>query len=291
MCGCGASGTGPAATGTAHPRNRTVALAFGLAVTLFVAARQMGLLVVPVAVVGAALAVVRRRRHGWAMRRDRIVAWAVHAPSGSSSPTAFESVIAADLATASAPDPQSLRLARAIVSECPDPWQRELAAERLGRAEEILAKRGTPGDTKRDLWTTAAAWASMSTSVVLSSVLPLPTQPAVAICALALPVVVLTWSELCAAWGERPHRLAWTALLPPASTPFAVSERALAKLLVELAERDRTVLEGAAAHIDELRWSPVTARALARVDAARRVLTLVPAAGPGPAVAPARRTT
>ncbi len=290
MCGCGASGTGPAATAAAHPRHRTVALAFGLAVTLFIAARLIGLLVVPVATAGAVLAVIRRRRQRWVMRRNRVVAWAVHAPSGSSSPTAFESVIAADLAAASGPGRGSLWLARAVVSECPDPWQRELAAERLGRAEEILAKHGTADGIKRDLWT-AAAWASMSSVVVLSSVAPLPTPLAVAVCALALAVAVLTWSELCAAWGERPHRLAGTALVPSGSTPFALSERALVKLLVELAQTDRTVLDGAAAQIDQLRWSPVTARALDRVHAARRVVTLVPAASPASAAAQARRTT
>ncbi|MDQ4131521.1 MAG: hypothetical protein M3133_11135 [Actinomycetota bacterium] len=277
-------------TAAAHPRHRTVALALGLAVTLFVAARLIGLLIVPVAVAGAALAVVRRRRQRWVMRRNRVEAWAVHAPSGSSSPTAFEWVIAGDLAAASGADTSSLRLARAIVSECVDPWQRELAAERLGRAEEILATRGPARGANRDAWT-AAAWAAMSSLVVLSSVLPLPSPLAAAVCALALAVAVLTWSELCEAWGERPYRLARAALVPSHWTPFAVSEPALVKLLVELAGCDPAVLDGAAAHIDELRWSPVTARALARVDAARRVLTLVPAAGPGPAVAPARRTT
>ncbi len=143
---------------------------------------------------------------------------------------------------------------------------------------------------KRDVWT-AAAWASMSSLVVLSSVLPLPGPVAVAVCALALAVAVLTWSELCAAWGERPYRLGWTALVPSLSAPFAVSEPALVKFLIDLAGRDRTVLDGAAAHIDELRWSPVTARALGRVHAARRIVTLVPAARPRPAVAPARRTS
>lgn len=288
--GRGASGMGAGATAAAHPRHRTVALAFGLAVTLFVAARVIGLLVIPVAVAGAALAVVRRRRHGWAMRRDRIVAWALHAPSGSSSPTAFESVIVADLAAASGPGPGSLRLARAVVSECPDPWQRELAAERLGRAEGMLVMRRRAGGSKRDVWT-AAAWAAMSSSVALSSVLPLPSPLPVILCAVALPLAVLSWSELCATWGERPHRLAWTALLPPPSTPLALSERALVNLLVEMAHGDRTVLDGAAAQVDELRWSPVTARAYARVHAAREVVTVLPAAQPDPAAASARRAT
>jgi hypothetical protein len=78
---------------------------------------------------------------------------------------------------------------------------------------------------------------------------------------------------------------------PSASTPFAVSERALVKLLVELAENDRAVLDGAAAHIDELMWSPVISRAHARVQAARQVPTLAPAAPAAAAAVPARRTT
>lgn len=94
----------------------------------------------------------------------------------------LESVIATDLAAASGPDLGSLRLARAIVCECSDPWQRELAAERLGRAEEILVMRGNAAGTRRDL-RTATAWASMSSVVVVSPVLPLPNPLAVAVCA------------------------------------------------------------------------------------------------------------
>ncbi len=290
MCWPGAFGTGRGATVAANPRHRTIALAFALAMTLFVAGRAIGLLIVPVAVAGAALAVVRRHRQAWAVRRDRIVAWAVHPPSGSSSPSGLESAITADLAASSGPDVRSLRLARALVCECSDPWQRELAAERLGRAEEMLAMRGRAAGMKQDL-RTAAPWASMSSLVLLSSVLPVPSPLAGAVCALALAMAVLTWSELCAAWGERPYRLAWMAMVPSVSTPFAVSEPALVKFLIELAGHDRTVLDAAAAQIDELRWSPVTARALDRVHAARRVVTLVQAARPRLEPAPARRTT
>jgi len=130
----------------------------------------------------------------------------------------------------------------------------------------------------------------MSAAVVVALVFPVPRALAVTVCALALPVVVLTWGELCGAWGERPHRLARTALLPAMSTPFAVSEPALVEVLAELAQGDRTVFDSALVRLDEMRWSPITRRAHTRMHAALQVLTLGSAAGPGVAVAPARRT-
>ncbi|HVL05764.1 MAG TPA: hypothetical protein VM388_07240 [Acidimicrobiales bacterium] len=258
--------------------------------TLFVAGRVIGLLVVPVALTGAALVLVRRRRQTWVMRRDRVIVWALYAPSGSSEPTALEPLIAAELAAASELDLASLRLARALVREFPDPWQRELAAERLGRAEESLVKRSGSAARKGELLT-ATTWATTSSSVVLAWALPVPSALAVALCALALPVSILTWSKLCGAWGERPHRLARTALLPVVSTPFAVSEQALVRLLVELGRGDRTVLDGALDHLDEMRWSPITSRAHARMHAACQVVTLGSTANPRVATAAARRTT
>jgi len=280
---------GRGASALGHPRHRTVALAFSLAVTLLVAGRVIGLLVVPVALAGAALVLFRRRGQTWVMRRRRVIAWALHAPSGSSEPTALEPLIAAELAAASGLDLVSLRLARALVGECPDPWRRDLAGERLGRAEEMLVKRGGAAGTKRRLLT-ATTWATMSAAVVVALVFPVPRALAVTVCALALPVVVLTWGELCGAWGERPHRLARTALLPAMSTPFAVSEPALVEVLAELAQGDRTVFDSALVRLDEMRWSPITRRAHTRMHAALQVLTLGSAAGPGVAVAPARRT-
>ncbi len=119
---------------------RTVGLGLSLAVTLFVAARRLGPLVVPVGL-GAVWATMRRRRRGRARRVRRLAAWALHAPWV----RARRKPLRPCLQRTSLP--QLVGIQKPSVSHAPlfrraDPWQRELGLERLTRAERVGSQPG-----------------------------------------------------------------------------------------------------------------------------------------------------
>ena len=101
------------------------------------------------------------------------MAWALHVPSGPTEAAALERVIAADLAATAGGDVRPFRSARAVVRQSvEDPWRRELALERLARAETTTADhllrrtRSSARQAKSWFWTSTVV-------VVLGLVLPL----------------------------------------------------------------------------------------------------------------------
>ncbi|MGH9263140.1 MAG: hypothetical protein ACRD1D_00470 [Acidimicrobiales bacterium] len=250
----------------------TASLAVALALVLLVAARRLGPLVVPAALMGAGFAIAHRRHQSRRTRVERLAVWALHAPGGPTDTGMLERLVAADLATMSDARPGTEILARAVVrSTVRDRWQLELAVERLGPRGHGLPDRLSSVRSGRRrrvpvLWGIPAA-----TFVVLLTaplVGPLSTVGAV----VGTAIVVVTWAGLCHDWGYVPHQLVWTALLPPSQAPSLLPEPLLLELLAELAGGEVSLVDEATALVEAARPCVATDLALARMEAVRRAL-------------------
>lgn len=210
---------------------------------------------------GAAVLV---RYHVLARRRvpPRLTAWAMHAPLGRCLPEALEHAIAVDLAVLCWGHIDCLARARTIVEDgVDDPWRRELATERLQRAQDLLADGCLVGVSPR-LETPMHRLRRSAGAIVMMVLIALGSMtqsrwwllPLGVVCSL-LPLELI---ELHERQQMLPSLLADRSLQDPVRGRFVMPEQEVVRSLVELAGCDEslirravTLLQGSENHSDE----------------------------------------
>ena len=197
----------------------------------------------------AGAVVVRHRILTLRQLPARVAAWALHAPRGLSPPAALEHAIAVDLAAVSQGQLDCLDRAQTVVAEnVDDPWRRELAAERLARAHDLIAGGDIVGVTARQE-TPRVRLRDPAGVVMLIVLLALGNLTQSRWWLIPLGVVsVLLAVELVDLYERRralPGLLASRSVQDPVQGPFVMFEHDVARSLVVLARDDRLVIERA----------------------------------------------
>jgi hypothetical protein len=197
----------------------------------------------------AGAVVVRHRILTLRQLPARVAAWALHAPRGLSPPVALEQAIAVDLAAVSQGQLDCLDRAQGVVAESvDDPWRRELAAERLARAHDLIAGGDIVGVTAREE-TPRVRLRDSAGVVMLIVLLALGNLTQSRWWLIPLGVVsVLLAVEFVDLYERRralPELLASRSVQDPIQGPFVMFEHDVARSLVVLARHDRLVIERA----------------------------------------------
>jgi hypothetical protein len=197
----------------------------------------------------AGAVVVRHRILTLRQLPARVAAWALHAPRGLSPPVALEQAIAVDLAAVSQGQLDCLDRAQGVVAESvDDPWRRELAAERLARAHDLIAGGDIVGVTAREE-TPRVRLRDSAGVVMLIVLLALGnlTQSRWWLIPLGVVSVLLAleFIDLYERRNALPRLLASRSTQDPIQGLFVMFEIDVARSLVALAQGDRVVIERA----------------------------------------------